>query len=191
MARIPLDHPRTPLVRIAESYSRRRYGQVPEPGLALMHNRRVLTATIANENKVARWNKAGDTVKALATMAAAAEIGCSWCLDFGYWASVHRGVDPAKLRAITGWQTAEVYDDDERAVIAYAVAMTRTPPEVTDEMVADLRTRFRDDELVEITAMVALENSRSRLNAAFGLTSQGFQDSCDLPTRGPAEQLTP
>jgi hypothetical protein len=31
------------------------------------------------------------------------------------------------------------------------------------------------------TAVVALENQRSRCNAAMGLKAQGFQDQCDLP----------
>lgn len=182
MARIPLDHPRTPLVRLAEAYSRRTYGQVLEPGLAMLHNRRVLTAMVANENKIARWRTVDDTTKALAVLAAAAEIGCSWCLDFGYWESSNRGVDPAKLRSINEWQTAPIYSDDERAAIGYAVAMTQTPPEVSDEMVADLRRRFSDAQLVELTAIIAQENNRSRINLAFGLTSQGFRDSCDLPS---------
>jgi AhpD family alkylhydroperoxidase len=181
MSRIPLDHPRTPVMRLAEAYSRRKYGQVLQPGLAILHNRRVLTTMLAHENKVARWRSLDQTTKALAVLAAAAEIGCSWCVDFGFWESANRGVDPAKLRAIGDWQSAEVYTDDERAVIAYAIAMTRTPMEVTDEMVADLRTRFSDEQLVELTAMISLENSRSRTNAAFGLTSQGFQEFCDLP----------
>lgn len=182
MSRIPLEHRPGPFLWLTETISRRTMGRVPEPGLALMHNRRVLTTIMSTESKVARWKTLDDTTKALATLASAAEIGCSWCLDFGYWASFHKDVDPNKLEAITQWETARVYTDDERAVIAYSIAMTRTPLEVSDEMVADLRTRFDDAQLVELTAMIALENQRSRINAAFGLTSQGFKDSCALPT---------
>jgi alkylhydroperoxidase family enzyme len=182
VSRIPLDHKPTPLLRIAEIYSKRRYGAVLEPGLALLHNRKVLMTLIANENRVARWDTLNPTVKAVATLAAAAEIGCGWCLDFGYWESFHRGVDPVKLREISEWQGSTVYNEAARAAIRYAVAMTQTPPEVTDDMVADLRTRFTDAEVVELTAMIALENQRSRTNTALGLTSQGFRDHCDLPT---------
>jgi alkylhydroperoxidase family enzyme len=121
-------------------------------------------------------------VKAVAALAAAAEIGCGWCLDFGYWESFHRGVDPVKLREIHNWQQSTVYSELERAAIRYAVAMTQTPPQVTDEMVADLRTRLTDAEMVELTATIALENQRSRTNTALGLNSQGFRDHCDLPT---------
>lgn len=31
--------------------------------------------------------------------------------------------------------------------------------------------------------MVALENWRSRMNSAFGLTSQGFSETCAVPSR--------
>jgi AhpD family alkylhydroperoxidase len=181
MSRIPLDHKPTLLLRLAAIYSKHRYGAVLEPGLALLHNRKVLIAMIANENRVARWDTLDPTVKAVAALAAAAEIGCGWCLDFGYWASFHRGVDPVKLREITDWQRSTVYDERERAAIRYAVASTQTPPQVSDDMVADLRTQFTDAEVVELTATIALENQRSRINTALGLTSQGFRDQCDLP----------
>jgi alkylhydroperoxidase family enzyme len=56
----------------------------------------------------------------------------------------------------------------------YTEAMTATPPQVTDEQVERLRADLTDEQLVELTAWVSLENYRSRTNAALGLTSQGF-----------------
>ena len=64
---------------------------------------------------------------------------------------------------------------------AYTEAMTATPPEVTDELVADLREQLADEQLVELTEMISLENLRSRTNSALGLTSQGFKDHCEVP----------
>ena len=55
--------------------------------------------------------------------------------------------------------------------------------DVTDAMVAGLRGRLDDAALVELTMMVAVENTRSRFNAALGLTSQGFRDRCEIPAR--------
>jgi len=65
-----------------------------------------------------------------------------------------------------------VYTDLERQVLGYAEAMTTTPLQVTDEVVAALRHELDDAALVELTVMVAVENSRSRSNSALGLTSQ-------------------
>jgi alkylhydroperoxidase family enzyme len=51
-------------------------------------------------------------------------------------------------------------------------------------MVARLRTRLSEAELVELTAIVAVENLRSRINSALGLTAQGFKDRCEVPVAG-------
>jgi alkylhydroperoxidase family enzyme len=180
MPRIPLDHPRTLKVRLMEWYSRRNYGDVLEPGLVAYHNPKVLSTMIRHEAAVAKWNALDPTLKALATMASAAEIGCSWCLDFGFWEAHNHGVDHGKLRAITSGGSDTIYTPLERTVIEYAVAMTQTPPTVTDELVAELRDHLSDEELVELTTIIAVENQRSRINAAMGLTSQGFKDQCEL-----------
>ena len=114
-------------------------------------------------------------------MASAVSIGCSWCVDFGYWETTNRGIDPVKMRDVPRWRDSDVYTDLERQVMAYAEAVTATPPAVTDEMVAELRRELDDAALVELTMMVAVENVRSRFNSSLGLTSQGFKDRCEIP----------
>ena len=181
MARIPLDPPRTLTYRLTEWYSRRRFGAVAEPAAAMAHNPRVLMSNARHEMSVEKWRALDPTLKDLAVMAAAVTVGCSWCVDFGSWISTEDGVDPAKLRAVPTWRDSDVFTDLERRVLAYAEAMSATPPAVTDEMVAGLRRDLDDAALVELTMMVAVENTRSRFNAALGLTSQGFRDRCEVP----------
>ena len=132
------------------------------------------------EGSAGRWNKLDPTLKALAVMVSSAQIGCSWCVDFGYWEFHHQGVDPKKLRDVPRWRDSDAYTDLERAVMEYTEAMTATPPQVTDEHVERLRQDLTDEQVVELTAWVSLENYRSRTNAALGLTSQGFKELCEL-----------
>jgi AhpD family alkylhydroperoxidase len=181
MPRIPLDPPRTLTYRLTEWYSRRRFGAVAEPAAAMAHNPRVLMSNARHEMSVEKWRALDPTLKDLAVMAAAVTVGCSWCVDFGYWISTSKGVDPAKLRAVPQWRDSDLYSDTERAVLAYAEAVSATPLAVTDAMVADLRERMDDAALVELTMMIAVENERSRFNSALGLTSQGFSDRCAVP----------
>ena len=54
--------------------------------------------------------------------------------------------------------------------------MTMTPVQVGDDLFAELRSRFDDAELVELVNLIAVENLRSRFNAAFGLPSAGFNE---------------
>ena len=179
--RISLEPPRTLVYRLASWYSRRSWGVVADPLAAMGHNPRVLMTDARFETSLKRWNRLDPTLKALAEMTSAVSIGCSWCVDFGYWNSSNEGVDPVKLRDVPRWRDSDVYTDLERRVMAYAEAMTTTPPSVTDEMVAGLRSELDDAELVELTMMVAVENVRSRFNSALGLTSQGFTDRCEIP----------
>ena len=180
-ARIPLDPPRTIVSRLAGWYARRTYGSVLDPATAMGHHPGVLLGSALQEVSVARWRRLDPTLKALAVMSSAVTIGCSWCVDFGYWVSTQDGIDAAKVRAVPTWRTSDALTDLERRVVEYAEAVSTTPPTVTDGMVAALRRDLDDAALVELTMMIAVENTRSRFNAAMGLTSQGFRDRCELP----------
>ncbi|MBT2384306.1 carboxymuconolactone decarboxylase family protein [Streptomyces sp. ISL-11] len=182
MARIPLDPKPTPLIRLVEWYCKRAYGRTLDPVMAFAHNPRVLLASSRFEMALARWKKLDPQLKSLAEMASSVSIGCSWCVDFGYWASRKHGVPHEKLLDVPVWRESDAYTPLERDVMEYAEAMTATPPTVGDDLAERLRTSLGDAAFVELTAMVAVENLRSRTNAALGLTSQGFKDSCEVPS---------
>jgi AhpD family alkylhydroperoxidase len=140
----------------------------------------VLKALFGFEKKVAQWDTLDPDLKTLAQLASASMIGCSWCMDFGYYAAHSKGDDVSKLREVPRWRDSDVFTNLERQVLEYAEAMTATPPLVTDEMAEGLRTQLGNAGFVELTMMVAVENERSRFNTALGLTSQGFSDRCEL-----------
>lgn len=179
-ARISLDPPRTLLNRFAHAFTKRQYGMAMEPLLALGHHSRVLRSLIRFEQGIARWDSVDEELKHLANAAVAGRIGCSWCMDFGYFLGLRDGMDATKFAALPEWRDADCYTPLERLVIEYAEAMTETPVTVTDELVAALRQHLSDAQLVELTEMISVENLRSRTNAAFGLTSQGYRDTCEL-----------
>jgi len=172
--------------RALEWYARRTYGEVPDTAYVLWHNRPVLKAVFGFEKKVAKLDALDPHLKTYAVMASAASIGCSWCLDFGYFLAHEDGLDEGKVREVPRWRDSSVFSDLERDVMAYAEAATATPPTVTDEQVAALRDRLGDPALVELTMMIAIENQRSRFNAAMGLASQGYSDACELPLAVPS-----
>ena len=180
-ARVPLEHPGSLLATVMNAYSRRRFGKEAEPMLALLHHRKVLTTVARFEMRLEKWAELDTGLKQLACLSVASQIGCSWCMDFGYYASRAKGISAEKLEQVSTWRESDVYTPLERKVLEYAEAMTATPPTVTDEMVEGLRTELDDAQLIELTEMISVENLRSRTNSALGLTSQGFKDQCDLP----------
>lgn len=178
--RVPLVEPTSLFDKAIAWYCRRNYGDVLDNALVLMHHRKVLKALFAFEKKVAGWDRLDPDLKVLAQAGSAAVIGCSWCMDFGYYAAHSQGLDTSKLAEVPRWRDSSAFTDLERRVLEYSEAMTVTPPEVTDEMAEALRADLGDQAFVELTMMVAVENERSRFNSALGLTSQGFKDRCEL-----------
>jgi alkylhydroperoxidase family enzyme len=174
--------PRRLLGKAAFAYGKRRFGRDVEPVQAAAHHGGVLAAAGLVETAAELgWKKLGHPLALLAVQATSGAIGCTWCIDYGYYELLQEGIDPAKVRDVPRWRESDVYDEKERAVLEYAEAASATPAVVSDDLVAHLHKHFSEPEIVELAAWVALENYRSRFNAGLGLHSQGFSDSCRVP----------
>jgi len=169
------------LIRAMYRVAKRRYGQVPEPFAVGAHHPRLLVAEAVHETLLQRASRTLPVnVRELAVLWTARKIGCAWCVDFGSMLQRLEGLDMERLKDIDDYATSPRYTDDERAAIAYADAVTTDPHLVTDEQVADLRARFGDAGVFELTYQIGVENMRARMNSALGITEQGFNsgDSC-------------
>jgi alkylhydroperoxidase family enzyme len=176
---------------LVKRFSKKLLGRVPEPLGVYWHNRPVLKATMGIGAKAQKWDACDLSLKSFAHMAVAAQIGCSWCLDFGYFQAFNEHLDLDKAREVPRWRESAAFTPIERAVLGYAEAMTLTPPTVTDEMVADLLAQLGDAALVELTAFIALSNMNARGNVALGIESEGYAASCDLkPLAAPVLRST-
>ncbi|WP_442932190.1 carboxymuconolactone decarboxylase family protein [Mycobacterium sp. 050134] len=172
------------LTRAMYRIARRRYGQVPEPFTVAAHHRGLMLAGAVHETMVERASRMLPvSVRELAVYWTARTVGCSWCVDFGSMLQRLDGLDVARLQEIDRYTTSSAFTHDERAAIAYADAMTTDPHTVTDEQVADLRARFGDGGVIELTYQIGLENMRARVNSALGITEQGFSSgaACRIP----------
>jgi alkylhydroperoxidase family enzyme len=97
------------------------------------------------------------------------------------------GVSDEKILALESYATSALYSDRERLCLEYADGMTITGREVDDALFARLRAAFDDDTLVELTAIIAWENSSSKFNRAMRVPSQGlWQGSTPLGGLGSA-----
>ena len=95
-------------------------------------------------------------------------------MDINASRGMHEGASEDKIRAIDQAATSPLFDEVERAAIAYAEAMTITGQRVSDDFFARIRKHFSEPQIVELTAAIALENFRSKFNVALGIEAQGF-----------------
>jgi alkylhydroperoxidase family enzyme len=86
----------------------------------------------------------------------------------------------AKFAALNAWRDSTLFSEAERLALEYAERMTRTDETVDDALVEKLKRHFTEAQIVELTAVIAFENFRSKFNPALGVESQGF---CLIPRR--------
>jgi alkylhydroperoxidase family enzyme len=157
------------------------FGVVPEPVAVMWHNPKVAQDSLELGSRVSAWDAADESLKSFAHMAVAAQVGCSFCLDIGYFGAQNQNLDLGKASQVPRWRESDVFTPLERDVLEYAEAMTDTPPTVTDELSARLLDRLGAAALLELTVVIAFANFSTRSNVAVGISSQGFSDACEIP----------
>ncbi len=180
---------RAPLAaRMIERIARRRFGRDMDPLGVYAHAPGMEVGYMMYEQATASQHRVDERLKILAVLKAAALIRCEFCADIGSWEARQAGISEEQLMALPRYRDSDAFDELERLVLDYAVAMTRTPPEVDDELFAALREHFDERQLVELTNIVALENLRSRFNHAFAMSPAGFSEGlvCIVPESPPA-----
>jgi len=176
--------PRVPKAAISTEMTEnmiKQLGAVPEPVEVMWNNPQVALDNLEFGGKVGAWGAADESLKSFAHMAVAAQVGCSWCLDIGYFQAQNQNLDLAKASQVPRWRESEVFTPLERGVLEYAEAMTNTPPTVTDALSATLLERLGPAALVELTVVIGFANMAARCNTAHGITSQGYSAACEIP----------
>jgi len=80
------------------------------------------------------------------------------------------GLSDEKLLAVCGGNLS-ILTDTERLVVDLADAMVATPANISDELYGRLRAQFSEEQLMELSAQIAFENFRARLNRVFDVGS--------------------
>ena len=166
---------------LIKRFAKKALGQVPTSLGVYWHNPKVMMGMAGISAKLKKWDACDEQLKSFAHMAVAAQVGCSWCLDFNYFKAHNAGLDEAKASEVPRWRESTVFTLLERDVMEYAEAMSETPPRVTDELSERLLKKLGAPALVELTAVVGFANSTTRGNTALGIESQGFSKACKVP----------
>jgi len=95
------------------------------------------------------------------------------------------GITDEQLEDLADFETSPHFNRLEKATLRYAEGMTRTPADVSEAVFEEIRTVFSTEQIVELTAAIALENYRARLNCALKVESDGL---CMLPADHPVRK---
>lgn len=170
-------------VRMANWYTRRSYGRDTEIAGVMAHSPPNLRGYGMFEWFHERSNSVDEKLKALAATKAACLVGCQFCLDIGSHLSREAGVTEDQLRNLHAYADSAAFSPLERVVLEYAEAMCQVPVMISDDLFARMREHFDEEQIVELTTAIALENFRSRFYNALDITPAGFSSGeyCALP----------
>ena len=188
----------SPIVRLVYRFMRKgmkkltgreaSHGSGIEPVEIWAHQPKMMSGMGKFQGAVRKGNTVDERLKYLVELKGAQMIGCEYCVDLGSQICRNSGFSDEELLAIPRYRQSDLFSEREKVALDYAVAVMRTPVEVSDELFAQMKEHFTDEQIVEITALLTVVNL-DRFNAAFGIGSAGFSEGmvCVPPDRPAAK----
>ncbi len=165
MARVSLidpdDHPE--LAELAGRIRGRRRGKLINVYRMLLHSPPLAESWFEHINQV-RWGTGlGGRLREIVIIRMGHLVGSAYVLrQHVPRLAEAEGVSRAECDALGDWRASGMFDERERATLAFVDAMT-VSPEVPDEAFDPLRVHFDDRGIVELSVMIAAYIAHSRL----------------------------
>ncbi|MDG3084865.1 carboxymuconolactone decarboxylase family protein [Vibrio hannami] len=159
---------------------KKRYGEVLMPGLVWGRVPKLFSTVALLYGALDRKSSPlSPSLRSLVTVRVSQINWCEFCVDINSMTLANRAGSMDKVEALDHWKESELFDEKERAVLAYTEAVTYSDQQVTDDIMAEVKKYFDDDGVVELTGLIAFQNLSSKFNAALDVPAQGF---CKMPT---------
>ncbi len=95
--------------------------------------------------------------------------GCVYCVDLHAMQARATGETQQRLDCLTVWQECSFFNQNERAAFAWAEAITLLSEGGAPKKLFDaLKTHFTDQQIVDLTLIIAQMNAWNRLAVSFG-----------------------
>jgi uncharacterized peroxidase-related enzyme len=149
---------------------KQKLGKVPNFFAILAHKPQILETFLPFYQAVTGPGAVEQRYKELAYLKSSMTNGCEYCTRAHTASAKQAGVKPEEIQAITFYQRSPLFDDKDKAVIQYADQVTRGASGVSDGSRRELKKFFNDEQIVELTAVVAIANFTNRINDALPST---------------------
>ena len=93
--------------------------------------------------------------------------GCAFCVQFHILQGENLGIAVDKLNLVVVWRETPLFSSRERAALAWTEALTLLTAGVSDEVYAQARAEFSDQELTYLPSAIASINVWNRFGVAY------------------------
>lgn len=137
------------------------------PNSVLILQRRPKMARALQQLSAAVWDPESSVpigFKRLLALFASRVTGCQYCMAHNAGSLQRIGVEQARVEALWDYRESPLFTEAERVALDVTMAASSVPNAVTDDMFADLRRHWSDEQIVEIVGVVALFGFTNRWN---------------------------
>lgn len=161
----------------------KKYGKTLEPAKIWGRSPRVFIGVATLFGALDRKSSPIDPpLRALITVRISQINWCRFCVDINAATVLKRGASEEKLSDLADFRESQHFTDSEKLALEYAEAMTIGNQPPAPELMERLKKTYSDDEIVELTGLIAFQNLSSRFNAALDVQPQGFCNIAPQPT---------
>jgi AhpD family alkylhydroperoxidase len=107
--------------------------------------------------------------------------GCAYCLDMHTKDARAAGETEQRLYALSAWRETSFFTPRERAALAWTEALTNIQQgHASDEVYAEARSQFDEQELVKLTLAITQINTWNRIAIAFRAEPGTYQPAAHI-----------
>ncbi len=99
---------------------------------------------------------------------------CAFCEDINSFSLIQSTKNEKALIELARFSESRFFSEKEKTALEYSEKITDSNSEVSDKLFLQIKNHFSDDEIVELTALIAFQNSSSMFNSALGISAHGF-----------------
>ena len=109
-----------------------------------------------------------EKLRALVELRVSQINGCVYCLHLHAREARSAGEKQQRLDCLSAWQEYPLFDDREKAALGWAEAITNiSQDQAPDDVYQLVKSHFSDEELVDLTLVIAFMNAWNRMAIAF------------------------
>lgn len=172
MARIRYVEPTQAQPEVQEIYEKTLKGKPNSTQKALAHRPEMLKNFLAFYASVGRTLDSNSTVSRrlyeLVYIRVSMINQCHYCMQHHLSSSQRAGLTPEDWKALKN-PAASSFTDKEKAALAFAEKLTRSPHDISDADISALKPHFNDGEIVDLDMLIGLANLTNRLTDPLGM----------------------
>ena len=132
-------------------------------------------------NELLKESAIEESIRGLVSIRASQLNGCGFCLDMHVKEARIHGERELRIHHLAAWRESTLFAARERAALAWTEVLTRLPEHgVPDDIYENVRAKFSEKELSDLTFEVMAINAWNRANVAFKPVPGSFDKAFGL-----------